>query len=355
MKIPKDKEFLASSRAGKSPNRLLLICRPEVGTIGRRSLTGCVEDTMERKMKIVALSGLLFVSLALAFAGCGENDGSPANDDASNDADVVAPGIMLSGVLIAGEQPSAAPRRALSATLPEAGDPLAGYQLYCVTLATPVAAASGTADAEGRVELELDAEGVAVGCFVLDADDEAVATLIFTSGDDRGQTVVFNGDTELGSITVDLGNGVAQVGAGTNGALTDSEGLACPLGTWVTDVPRKDCTGTATVTVWFARQEDGSYTVSYTIGLVQLATTGKCGYHSDAGLPVAQNEGAFSFSTLNDPTCESIFRDLVVTPNEGCTQLTVDSTIEGCVSCTDGCGCGGGSETCTQSFTLTRE
>ncbi|HNT28124.1 MAG TPA: hypothetical protein PKH10_08095, partial [bacterium] len=101
--------------------------------------------------------------------------------------------------------------------------------------------------------------------------------------------------------------------------------------------------------------KDGSYTASYSIGLVQLATTGKCGYHSEAGLPVAQDGESFSFSILNDPTCELIFRDLVITPNEECSQIVVDSTIEGCVSCTEGCGCGGGSETCTQSFTLNRE
>jgi hypothetical protein len=206
------------------------------------------------------------------------------------------------------------------------------------------------------VTLTLDAIGVAFGCFVLDEAGEAVATLIFTSGEDRGQTIMLTGDTDLGSITVDLDNGVAQTDITLTGTLTDSEDLACPLGTWVTTVPREECTGTAAVTVWIAQTEAGQYTISYTIGPIQLSGTGECGYHSEAGIPATEIDGALTFAFLNDPACELIFRDIVATPDMGCNELTLDSSIEGCVSCAAGmCGCGGGSETCTQSFTATRE
>ncbi len=119
---------------------------------------------------------------------------------------------------------------------------------------------------------------------------------------------------------------------------------------------REECTGTAEVTIWIAQTSDGRYTVSYTIGPLQLATTGQCGYHSEAGIPATESGGALTFSFLNDPICDLIFRTIVATPDPGCTQLTLDSAIEGCVSCDAGmCGCTDGSLTCTQSFTATRQ
>src|ERR1041385_736801 len=45
---------------------------------------------------------------------------------------------------------------------------LAGYQLYCVTFASPPMAASGTADATGVVSVTLP-PATPFGCFVLDA------------------------------------------------------------------------------------------------------------------------------------------------------------------------------------------
>jgi hypothetical protein len=171
---------------------------------------------------------------------------------------------------------------------PAQGDPLVGYQLYCVTFATPPTAASGTADAAGQVTLGIDALGVAFGCFILDADGESVATLIFTSGEHRGQTITLTGDTELGSILVDLDNGVAQTDVTSTGTITGSGGLPCPLGTWVTPKSQPQCGDNGTVTFWFVQDASGEYRVSFTIGPGPLPHTGGvCGYHSEAGIPAS--------------------------------------------------------------------
>ncbi len=306
----------------------------------------------------------------LLMLGCG--GGTSASNDVAGGLDGVATdgtvaGITLSGRLVAGAQVAASASpipQSLPASLPAgeqrsalaSGDPLVGYQLYCVTFATPPTAASGTADATGQVTLDLDAAGVAFGCFVLDTDGKGVATLIFTSGAQRGQTLTLTADADLGSIQVDLDNHVAQTDVSTTGTLTGSDGLACPLGAWVLSVPRQDCTGTATVTLWFTKTADGQYRASFTIGPIELPTTRVCGYHSEVDLPMTESGGAFTFTFLNNPTCALIFDTVVATPNGDCTQIAAASSIAGCVGCTEGqCGCGGGTQTCTQSLTATRQ
>jgi len=304
----------------------------------------------------ICVLGLVFLT------GCGggeslPTDGGDGQDVGENDGGIA--GITLSGKLVASAQAPASPPPMPQPPSPAPGDPLVGYQLYCVTFATPPTAGSGTSDATGQVTLSLDALGVAFGCFVLDADGKGVATLIFTSGGQSGQTITLTADTDLGGIRVDLDNGVAQADVTLTGTITGSDGLACPLGTWVLSVPRQDCGGgNATVTLWFVQDAAGQYTASFTIVPVRLSGTDPevCGYHSETDLPVTKSGDAFTFKFLNDPNCALVFDTLVATPNADCTQLAVDGSIDGCVSCSEGqCGCGEGLLSCPQSFTATRQ
>ncbi|MBL6976007.1 MAG: hypothetical protein ISR64_09775 [Deltaproteobacteria bacterium] len=286
--------------------------------------------------------------------GCGS--GNSLTTDSGGDA--ASGALTLSGKLVAGAQTSAAKRSSVQSALTAEGDPLVGYQLYCVTFATPPTAASGTADATGQVTLDLDALGVAFGCFVLDADGNGVATLIFTSGAQQGQTITLTGDTDLGSITVDLNNGVAQTVVTSTGTLTGSSGLPCPLGAWVIDVPRDDCDLMAKATTWFVRTDTGDLKVSFTLGPVQLAGTGGlCGNVSQVDIPVTEDGDTLTFSFPDNPVgCPSRMRTLVANPNADCTEIAITSSVGPCMACADGqCGCEEGTETCTGNFTATRE
>lgn len=47
---------------------------------------------------------------------------------------------------------------------------------------------------------------------------------------------------------------------------------------WIIAVPRDDCNGMAKATTWFVRTDAGDPRVSFTLGPVQLSgTDGKCG------------------------------------------------------------------------------
>lgn len=125
---------------------------------------------------------LSLVCALLALCSCGGGDETSGNDvvaqpDAANHdlpvpQDGLAkdspgtPRILLEAQLMA---PLGTTLKAHWAKVPEQGIPLEGYQLYCVTFATPPSAATGTADAGGQVTLWLEAESVPFGCFVLDA------------------------------------------------------------------------------------------------------------------------------------------------------------------------------------------
>jgi hypothetical protein len=293
------------------------------------------------------------VSLVLVM-GCG--GGASQSTDGGTGAS-----IKLSGKLIAGAQTPYPPPPLPPPPAPAPGDPLVGYQLYCVTFADPPTAATGTADAAGQVTLDLDALGVAFGCFVLDEQGDPVASLVFTAGLQRGQTITLTDDTDLGSITVDLNNGVAESGIPGTGTLTGSAGFTCPLGAWVVSVPTQDCndpaaTAIATATFWVVQNAAGQYSVTFTIGPILLPDTHACGYHTYADLPATESGGALTFSFLNSYTCSVVFDTLVATPNADCTQLSLIGSVDGCVSCSEGqCGCGGGSLSCPQSFTGTRQ
>lgn len=284
---------------------------------------------------------------ALIFCGCAGGD--PLDDISTPDG--VAGGIVLSGQLVEGSQGSSQKSKTLVKRA--AGDPLAGYKLYCVTFTTTPAAATGTADIDGKVTLEIDAAGVPVGCFVLDTGDNAVATIIFSDGTSTGQTVTFTESTDVGGITVDLANGVAL--APIDGGISGSLNMPCPLGTWITDVPREDCTGT-TARFTISREPDGEYLVSFILGPIWMSDVQDCVETCQSGLAATESSGTWTISFPHDPiACPS--RQMVVnmTPNDDCTELSVQSSYGPCVSCDTGeCGCEQGAQTCTASFTAVR-
>jgi hypothetical protein len=255
--------------------------------------------------------------------------------------------VSLSGKLVSGTQ-----------TQPSS-TPLAGYKLYCVTFAEPPTAATGAADAAGQVTISLDALNVAFGCFVLDPQGNGVATVIFKSGSQIGQTITLTGDANLGTITVDLGNGVAVTGVAPTGSLTGTSGLACPLGEWKVTVPSTGPCGDVTSVIAFMKTADGKYLASFTVGPLQDVVDEKssCNYHSYGDLPAADNGGVLTFSFPHDPLhCPSRLETIVTTANSDCTQLTFDGSFGPCVSCdSGGCDCNVGSLTCKQQYTGTRQ
>jgi hypothetical protein len=322
--------------------------------------------------QVIHVAGVALVMACGWACGGGQDHGSvdasgvdaSGQDSAVNDAtaanDATGHTISLSGKLVARAQASPTKSPLFSSpprlTVAEPGQPLANYQLYCVTFANPPSAATGTADATGLVAINLNALGVAFGCFVLDPEGDGVATLIFTSASQRGQTITLAGDTDLGNIGVDLMNGVAEIDVTSTGTLTGSTGFPCPLGTWVTTVPRQDCTGSASVTILFAKNPVGQYTASFTIGPIMLPDTLQCGYHSQMDLPATPIGSGLTFSFLHDYTCPAVVMTVTAMPNSACTELTMEGAFGGCASCAPGqCGCGVGSQACSENYTVTRQ
>ena len=298
------------------------------------------KDSSVRIPRTIALLGFLLAP------GCGGGD--------SGGTDAGGGAIALTGVLVEGAQ-TPGTEMSMHATR-AAGDPLVGYQLYCVTFADPPTAGTATADQNGQVVLEIAAQGIPFGCFILDAAGDPAATLIFMSGGQESQTITLTEDTNLGQIDVDLDHGVAEGDLGSADSLTGSEDLTCPLGTWFASVTREDCEGT-TVRVWIARETNGQYTVSYTIGPIWMSDVQACVDHSETGLPVTESDGTLSFSSQHDAVgCPSRLMTLAMTPNGACTETAVHMSYGPCLSCDEGqCGCEEGTLTCTADYTLTRD
>ncbi|HOC99968.1 MAG TPA: hypothetical protein PKH54_08480 [Myxococcota bacterium] len=282
-------------------------------------------------------------------AGCSDAGGS--GDDVTDDSSVGS-AIVVSGRLVQGDQFAASRPRSLAKRL--SGDPLAGYQLYCVTFATPPTAAAGIADADGQVSIQIDAAGIPLGCFVLDTGGIAVATLIFDDGGQTGQTVTLALGTDMGEITVDLDNGVAL--APIDGDIADSAGMPCPLGTWKAAVPREDCTGT-TARFTISQEPDGGYLVSFILGPVWESGPDACVDICRSGIPATVNDGTWTIEFPHDPLgCPSRMMTVAMTPNQACTEIAVESTYGPCESCSAGeCGCESGTQTCTGTFTAARD
>lgn len=302
--------------------------------------------------------------------GCGGGDDASGNDvgalpDAANhdvsvpqdglaEDSASTPRILLEAQLMA---PMGTTLKAHWAKVPEQGIPLEGYQLYCVTFATPPSAATGTADAGGQLKLWLEAENVPFGCFVLDAQGKAVASLVWVSGMAQGQTVTLTGDADVGTIWVDMGHGVALAELLTAGTLASTANLECPLGNWVVTTPSSQECGDATARFYFLKTPEGEYTASFTVGPLFESELMKCSDNSKAGLPVTLNEGAFSFSFQHDPNhCPSRMASVKATPTQECDGMEVEYSYGPCESCQEGeCGCETGTQTCATTVTAYRE
>jgi len=285
--------------------------------------------------------------LVISAFGCGD-DGSNGNVEGGE--------IVLSARLVEGAQTPAAKVARLGYGFRAAGDPFAGYQLYCITFADPPAAGTGTAGADGQVVVNLAAQGIPFGCFVLDTEGDPAATVIFMSGGEESQTITLTRDTDFGNIDIDLANGVAEGDVGSGGSLGGSGGLACPLGTWFLEIDREDCEGT-TVRIWIAQESDGQYVASYVIGPIWMSNAGACVDRSEAGLPMTESDGTLTLEIQHDPVgCPSTMMAISLTPNSDCTEVAAHSSYGPCLSCDEGqCGCEEGTLTCTRDFVMTRD
>jgi hypothetical protein len=288
------------------------------------------------------------LSLGLVIGCHGE---TPQQNDSDTDKS-----IALSGKLIAGSQ---APYSMSPVPPPPPlteGDPLTGYQLYCVTFADPPTAATGTADEAGLVMINLAAVGVAFGCFVLDDQAAPVAVLVFMDGLSRGQTITLTDDADLGTITVDLGEGVAQSAIPIGGTLTGGGDVECPLGEWLASSPPKDgCVDNLMTTFWIAQDTAGQHLMSFRTGPMRIGGASECTDRVETDVPVTWSNGILSFTIPGDPTCPSKTIVATMTPNESCTELAVDMHYGNCASCDQGCQCGGTLECPMPSTTAKRK
>lgn len=291
---------------------------------------------------------IFVMSLALVI-GC--SGGTSQQGDGGTDGI-----ITLSGTLIAGSQTPYTKSLVPRSPPPDDGEPLVGYQLYCVVFADPPTAATGTADAAGLVAIDLAAVGVSFGCFVLDDQDAAVATLVFMDGLERGQTITLTGDAELGTVTVDLGNGVAQSAIPLGGTLTGGGDVACPMGEWTATSPPKDgCLEDLTTTFWIAQTTAGQYLMSFRAGPMRIGGSQECTDRVEPDVPVNVTDGVLSFTIAGDPTCPSQLIVGTMTPNADCTELAAEMHYSNCASCDQGCECDGDLDCPMPSTTATRK
>lgn len=293
---------------------------------------------------------VVFAAGSLLLLGCGGG----SDDDADGGAGAT---MTLTGTLVVGDQ-APYPTSSLPPGPPPApGDPLAGYQLYCVTFADPPTAGAGTAGATGLVTLELAAVGVAFGCFVLDDQGAPAASLVFMDGLERGQTITLTGDTDLGTVTVDLGGGVALSALPTGGDLTGGDEAPCPLGEWTSTSPPKDgCPGDLVTTFWIAQRTDGQYLMSFRIGPMRVGGAAECTDRVETDVPVTVTDDVVSFTIPGDPSCPSKTIVATMTPNGACTELQAAMHYANCASCDNGgCQCDGTLDCPMPSVTAARK
>lgn len=221
--------------------------------------------------------------------------------------------------------------------------PLTGYQLYCITFSNPPAASSGTADTSGNVAVTLNATNTPFGCFVLDSSGKGVGTLIFTNttNGQNSQTAVFSSNANLGTIMVDLTDGLALAELPSGGSLvaTTPSGTPCPVGTWIMGTPSTTCTSEH-VDFWIAKSSSGQYLFSYT-------HYGCYGSDSQSNLPMTYSGGvitaAFNPSVGNssESYCSSQLMTITFTPDTACTTMSGSFVVSGVTQCgTHFGGCG---------------
>lgn len=299
------------------------------------------------------------LSATLGVGGCGGSSGGGGPTPPVET-------IKLTGTLSAGILASALTSRAVALSVSSPLTALPGYKLYCVTFSAPPVSGSATADASGLVSLTLAARNVPVGCFVLDAADKNVATLLFKVGAEKDQAVIFGADTDLGAITVDTTNGVAQtVPSGGTLAAGTPPGLQCPVGRWVSDVfsagtdpgpPPLTCDN-ATIVQIAVLDPDGSLMMSHGAFGIFVNSGRSCGEIAFPAQQVALTNNTLTATFLVDPdSCPGKTLFATSTFDATCTVETMHMRSVGCGECAptgpgdDGCrGCGGA--TCSTTTT----
>lgn len=90
-------------------------------------------------------------------------------------------------------------------------------KVYCVSFAFPPKAGTGDVDASGNFSLNIDANGVSIGCFILNGTD-TLATVVFEDTSSKNvdgnaksdARLAFSGNTSMGTIKVDTATGKAK-------------------------------------------------------------------------------------------------------------------------------------------------
>jgi len=331
--------------------------------------------------KYVWFIGLLALSATMVVIGIRCSSKSSTNSGTNNSGGVPsATSLTISGVLISGTVALNTQMAPLSnASLNTLDVPLTGDVLYCMTLSnTPAAAKSQPSDSSGNVSLTLAAQNVPLGCFIEDASGNIIAVLVFSSTTSNAQTAQFSGSTNLGTITVDLGTGLAAANLTTSGTLitTTPSGVDCPIGEWQGNTGGSPCApGNITVTTWIAKLPSGKYTVSMMGGPMCLPRGGgciSCGTEFfEAFTSATYPGGGFTFQFQpEEPSCPQKVQTITVTTDSSCQTATINVSYTGCGSCEGGCdpsypncgnqgqpGCRGcGSTTCSEGpYTFTRK
>ena len=242
---------------------------------------------------------------------------------------------------------------------------LTEYKLYCVTITEPVAEGSDVSDASGNVIVILSATSPAFGCNIQDANGKGVASLFFSDNSGhKGQTISGSGDIDLGTINFSTMNGVAQATIPSNAAIVTATppGVPCPKGAWVGAGwftsecnPGQD----VIITTFVTKTASGNYVISYSMENVWIDQAETiCGTTNLSNIPATYSGGVLTANFGADPDCPSRNSSFNMSMDASCQTATATATMTSCVDCSfgnGGCSGCGGSETCTPSFTATRQ
>lgn len=309
-------------------------------------------------MRRVFLGSLCFLVFAFTFVACkggGVGGGTPPST-------ITVSGKLFNGTVSGISAMVIGPKTVVA----NPTTALPGYQLYCITFASPPITGRGTSGVDGTVNVTLNVGAAAFGCFVLDANGNGVATLMFTDSNSlqSGETIEVSGSStsvsvDLGTITVSPTLGIAAATI-PNDVLIMQTGAACPTGTWKFDTGDQDpdCpTGTTTNgAVWIAETPDGKFAASFTTN--DIGHKSECVTWSKSDLPMAWNgktATAGPFDDIDNPDpCPGKTVSFTFTPDSAsCTTATGTRTLKNCATCSGICGCG--TLTCVHPLNVTRQ
>lgn len=150
------------------------------------------------------------MSAVLAVAGCGKKKSS-VSDGLGEGAS-----ITISGQLALENSSTAAALNFADLNVASNLD-VDALKVYCVSFAFPPKAGTGEVDGSGNFSLNIEANGVSIGCFILNGTD-TVATMVFEDTDSKNvdgdaksdARLAFSGNTSMGTIKVDTATGKAK-------------------------------------------------------------------------------------------------------------------------------------------------